>query len=139
MPDRYQCLAILGLRSGSGKDEIKKAYLDLVKVWHPDRFTHDPALAAKASEKLKEINEAYETLRRLPEDPFRPVGEKRTYAKPSSSPVPARARRPSMHSVGSFRFLVILLLSALLFRIALSVFRGSFHNSSPGKSVRDIA
>ena len=33
-----------------------------MKVWHPDRFGNDPKLRARADEKLKEINEAYEKL-----------------------------------------------------------------------------
>jgi curved DNA-binding protein CbpA len=53
---------ILGLRSGASLDEIKQAYKDLVNVWHPDRFGHNSRLQEKASEKLKEINLAYEEL-----------------------------------------------------------------------------
>lgn len=43
-------------------EELKKAYRDLVKVWHPDRFGGNPGLQRKAQEKLKEINLAYERL-----------------------------------------------------------------------------
>jgi hypothetical protein len=39
--------------------EVKRAYRELAKVWHPDRFSHDPALRARAEEKLKQINAAY--------------------------------------------------------------------------------
>jgi len=53
---------VLGLRPGASRQELKAAYRDLTKVWHPDRFTHDPRLQQKAEEKLKEINEAYEQL-----------------------------------------------------------------------------
>jgi hypothetical protein len=53
---------VLELKPGAAQDEIKKAYRDLIKVWHPDRFTNDPALQQKAQEKLKEINIAYERL-----------------------------------------------------------------------------
>lgn len=53
---------ILGLKPGASLDEVKEAYLDLVKVWHPDRFTHDPKLQQKAQEKLKEINEAFQKV-----------------------------------------------------------------------------
>src|SRR6185369_7655155 len=42
--------------------ELKAAHRDLAKVWHPDRFLHDPRLCEKSQEKLKEINEAYELL-----------------------------------------------------------------------------
>jgi hypothetical protein len=30
--------------------------------WHPDRFTHDPGLQTRAQERLKQINEAYNSL-----------------------------------------------------------------------------
>lgn len=54
--------AILGLGPGAAPDEVKQAYRDLVRVWHPDRFPNDPRLQAKASEKLREINHAFERL-----------------------------------------------------------------------------
>jgi curved DNA-binding protein CbpA len=53
---------VLELKPEASPEEIKKAYRDLVKVWHPDRFGNDPALQHKAQEKLKEINAAYERL-----------------------------------------------------------------------------
>ena len=57
------CCKILGVRTGASETEIKTAYRDLVKVWHPDRFPNDPRLQAKAQDKLKSINEAFEFLR----------------------------------------------------------------------------
>ncbi|MEO5357913.1 MAG: DnaJ domain-containing protein [Nitrospirae bacterium YQR-1] len=56
-------LEVLGLDANAGPDEIKEAYKDLVKVWHPDRFVHDPKLQKKANDKLSEINEAYHCLK----------------------------------------------------------------------------
>ena len=53
---------VLGLEPGAPAQEVKTAYRDLAKVWHPDRFVHDPKLQRKAQEKLKEINEAYEAI-----------------------------------------------------------------------------
>src|SRR3989338_5562248 len=58
--DRYY--EILELKPGASLEEVKRAYRDLVRVWHPDRFSHDPRLQQRAQEKLKEINEAYEKL-----------------------------------------------------------------------------
>jgi DnaJ domain len=52
----------LGVRPGASRQELKIAYRDLTKVWHPDRFAHDPRLQQKAEEKLREINEAYDQL-----------------------------------------------------------------------------
>ena len=58
-----ECYDLLGLSRGASREELKVAHRDLAKVWHPDRFLHDPRLQQKAQEKLKEINEAYDQLR----------------------------------------------------------------------------
>lgn len=68
---------VLGVKPGVSDRELKAAHRDLAKVWHPDRFGHDPRLQEKAQEKLKEINEAYERLssrhkRRAPPPPTPP-------------------------------------------------------------------
>lgn len=57
---------ILGLEPTATPQEIKQAYRDLTKVWHPDRFANDPRLQQKAQEKLKEINRAYDRLKNIP-------------------------------------------------------------------------
>jgi hypothetical protein len=57
-----EALDVLGLKRGATQVEIKEAYRDLVKVWHPDRFGSDARLRRKAEEKLKEINDAYRVL-----------------------------------------------------------------------------
>jgi hypothetical protein len=56
-------LRILELESSASLGEIKQAYKDLVTVWHPDRFGHNPRLREKAEGKLKQFNQAYEALR----------------------------------------------------------------------------
>lgn len=60
--DLNDCYELLGVAPGATAEELKAAHRDLVKVWHPDRFSHDPRLQQKAQEKLKEINEAYDLL-----------------------------------------------------------------------------
>jgi molecular chaperone DnaJ len=52
---------VLGVSEDADEETIKKAYRDLVKKYHPDRYVNNP-LADLASEKLKEINEAYDML-----------------------------------------------------------------------------
>lgn len=52
---------VLGVRQGATEEEIKKAYRELVKKYHPDQYRDNP-LASLAEEKLKEINEAYDYL-----------------------------------------------------------------------------
>jgi hypothetical protein len=53
---------ILEIEPGTSFDKVKNVYRDLVKVWHPDRFSHDPHLQLKAQEKLKQIVMAYKSL-----------------------------------------------------------------------------
>jgi len=60
--DLSKAYELLGVKPGVSSTELKAAHRDLAKVWHPDRFVHDPRLQEKAQEKLKEINEAYELL-----------------------------------------------------------------------------
>ena len=60
--DLSKAYELLGVKPGVSNRELKAAHRDLAKVWHPDRFVHDPRLQEKAQEKLKEINEAYELL-----------------------------------------------------------------------------
>jgi DnaJ domain len=57
-----EALEVLALRPGATPVQIKEAYRDLVKVWHPDRFGSDARLRVKAEVKLQRINEAYRVL-----------------------------------------------------------------------------
>ena len=52
---------ILGIREGASVEEIRKAYKELVRKYHPDQYRNNP-LSDLAEEKLKEINEAYDYL-----------------------------------------------------------------------------
>ena len=58
MRDPYE---VLGVPRNATQDEIKSAYKKLAKQYHPDKYIGNP-LADLASEKFKEINEAYESL-----------------------------------------------------------------------------
>ncbi|HEY3322726.1 MAG TPA: J domain-containing protein [Planctomycetota bacterium] len=52
----------LDLPSNATLEQVRQAYKDLAKVWHPDRFAHDPKLVQRANLKMQEINAAYEQL-----------------------------------------------------------------------------
>ena len=52
---------VLGVPEGADEETIKKAYKELVKKYHPDKYVNNP-LADLAGEKLKEINKAYDML-----------------------------------------------------------------------------
>lgn len=58
MRDPYQ---VLGVPSTATDDEVKKAYRNLARKYHPDNY-HDNPLADLAQERMKEINEAYEEI-----------------------------------------------------------------------------
>ena len=58
MRDPYE---VLGIKPGASDDEIKRAYRDLARKYHPDNYQNNP-LADLAEEKMKEINEAYDAL-----------------------------------------------------------------------------
>lgn len=62
MNEISRCCRLLGVKGGMSLDDVKKVYRDLVQVWHPDRFSGNERLAAKAQEQLKEINLAYDFL-----------------------------------------------------------------------------
>jgi DnaJ-class molecular chaperone len=49
---------ILGVKDGASSDEIKKAYRDLAKKYHPDANPNNKS----AEEKFKEVSEAYYVL-----------------------------------------------------------------------------
>ena len=90
---------VLGVKPGVSDPELKAAHRDLAKVWHPDRFLHDPRLQEKAQEKLKEINEAYELLisrntRRSTPPPRRPQ------TSSSASPVANAVNIPIRRGIG---------------------------------------
>jgi len=63
--DIKRCFEILELNPDASIDEVKQVYKDLVNIWHPDRFSTKPRLKQKAEKKLKEVNQAYETLKSL--------------------------------------------------------------------------
>ncbi|NLA86350.1 MAG: DnaJ domain-containing protein [Clostridiales bacterium] len=60
MNDPY---SVLGVSRNASDEKIKKAYRELVRKYHPDNY-HDNPLADLAQEKMKEINEAYDTITR---------------------------------------------------------------------------
>jgi molecular chaperone DnaJ len=58
MTDPY---SILGVNANATDDEVKRAYRELARKYHPDNYQNNP-LADLAEEKMKEVNEAYDII-----------------------------------------------------------------------------
>lgn len=52
---------VLGIPSTATIDEVKDAYRNMAKKYHPDNYTNSP-LQEQASRKMQEINEAYDNI-----------------------------------------------------------------------------
>jgi molecular chaperone DnaJ len=52
---------VLEVSPSAGNDEIKKAYRELSRKYHPDSYVNNP-LSNLAEEKFKEVQEAYEQI-----------------------------------------------------------------------------
>lgn len=58
MRDPYE---VLGVSPNASDDEVKRAYRELARKYHPDNYQNNP-LADLAEEKMKEVNEAYDAI-----------------------------------------------------------------------------
>jgi len=119
--DLSKAYELLGVKPGVSSGELKAAHRDLAKVWHPDRFVHDPRLQEKAQEKLKEINEAYELLvsgktpRRAPPPPR--AAAETVY----TAPVVSVERRSAPRGGSSYKSALVVLLFLAVFAVTTKV------------------
>jgi len=106
-----EALRLLHLDKGCSQEQLRRAYRDLVKVWHPDRFQSDAQLRAKAERTLQSINDAYALLQGRTTSPASASATDSDDA-PKSGPAPpdyrAAAGAPSSPRAGRFaRHLVL--------------------------------
>jgi len=94
MSDPYE---VLGVNPGASDEEIKQAYRELARKYHPDNYRDNP-LADLAEEKMKEVNEAYNAITRQRSGGGQAsyagsaAGRQQGYSSASGSPVYARVR-----------------------------------------------
>ena len=65
MKDPY---SILGVKYDASDDEIKDAYRNLVRKYHPDNYSDDNPLKDLANEKMQQVNEAYDEIQKMREN-----------------------------------------------------------------------
>jgi len=88
---------LLEIGMNATEDEAKQAYKDLVSVWHPDRFSHNPRLKKKAEEKIKEANLAFETVK----DFFSATGKSGQSRRKNEKTSPGQSGEPFKRSTGT--------------------------------------
>lgn len=96
-----QSYQLLGVPHCATPLQVRQAYRDLVRAWHPDLFPHDPAMQARAQEKLKTINEAYRLVQEhLASRKGAPQSQAETLDA-TPPPVPKRPASPAVQTVSS--------------------------------------
>jgi tetratricopeptide (TPR) repeat protein len=80
-------------------EDIKRAYHDLMKVWHPDRFAGDPRLQKIVEEKTKELTHAFQKIEedyhsiKFYHDPLDEEAPPKAKAKPQTEPPAEREKQ----------------------------------------------
>lgn len=75
---------VLGVSQNASNDEIKKAYRDLSRKYHPDSYVDNP-LSDLAEEKFKEIQEAYDQIMKQRENGGYSYGSQNSYGYQSNA------------------------------------------------------
>lgn len=85
-----EALTVLEIRGEPTAKSVREAYLEMVKVWHPDRFPDDAKFRVRATRKTQEINSAYgvmqEHFRRPASQPVEPPSVPATDAPATPAP-----------------------------------------------------
>ena len=86
---------VLGISPSASNDEVKKAYRELSRKYHPDSYVDNP-LADLAEEKFKEVQEAYDQIMKQRENggySYQTGGQSYSSANSSQETVELQAAR----------------------------------------------
>ncbi len=87
---------ILGIGKETTREEVNKAYNELLKVWDPEQFQHNGGLKNKALRKIKEIDNAYKNIllnMTDPQDEYRFVNKS---SRPIRNPKETEDKKPEI-------------------------------------------
>lgn len=100
MNDPY---SVLGVSPNASDEEIKRAYRELARKYHPDNYQNNP-LADLAEEKMKAVNEAYEAIQKQRQGGAGTYGSHTSaYGSSATGKDPAFARIRSAISAGDLQ------------------------------------
>ncbi len=103
---------ILEVSPNASNDEVKKAYRELSRKYHPDSYVNNP-LSGLAEEKFKEVQEAYEQIMKERESGY--SGGNTAYSQTSSG----STEEDNVHMTAVYNYL-----AARRFQEALTVLSG---------------
>ena len=63
MTSLRECYEILGIKPDASSQEVRSAYLKLVKQWHPDRQSRTSSFNSQAQDRFLQIQKAYEQIK----------------------------------------------------------------------------
>jgi curved DNA-binding protein CbpA len=58
-PDEERAFRLLGITADASPDDVRRAYKEKLKYYHPDRYAGNPVLSKVANDKTREVVAAY--------------------------------------------------------------------------------
>ena len=95
MKDPY---SILGVHPGATDEEVKNAYRNLARKYHPDNYDDSNPLKELAKEKMQEINAAYDEIQRNRSDYSSGTSYSDSYSSTNSSYDSSSYSRPAIYT-----------------------------------------
>lgn len=61
-PELERAYRLLGIETSATPDDVKKAYKEKIKYYHPDKYNENPVLQKVATDKTRQVVESYKLL-----------------------------------------------------------------------------